>query len=260
MIHQCAAKAVAQGDGEELEGVADGIDPALQIERDMAAHDHVQVGVHQRDGDPAQKRADAPHRKASAKGQEEVFRAHGDEQRVADDPDTAFGRRHRRGDDAAQQHGEAGDGVDDAVGGLAAAGSCEHHGGQSGVVHGRSQVDGSKKQDQGENALLLLEVLKSDFCGLQNGFLGLAVVLLLAGQADPEQQGQEGSCKGDKVEEKDHFHARKGGQGGSAHRGQDIDQGVAEGTAGAGLLVVILGGEQGGGDVGGGLLHRVHQA
>ena len=91
-VDKKTAQRVADWYGEKLEGVARSKNAALQFERDAAAHDYVKIGIHDGDEQPAEHRADAPYGRGRAKGKEEIFCAHGNEQRVADDPDTAFRR------------------------------------------------------------------------------------------------------------------------------------------------------------------------
>ena len=122
----------------------------------MGAHQHVQVGIHQRDGGPAQYRAQTPDGDAAAEGKKKVFRTHGQQQGIANRPHTAFGRRQRRGGGTAQKQRGSRSGVDGTQSSLAAALAGKQHGGECRVVDRRGEIDGGEEQNQVKDAPLSL--------------------------------------------------------------------------------------------------------
>ena len=78
LIHQKPAQKVTHGNCEKLEGIPGGEDPALDLDRNIQPVHGLQIGIHGRNDDPTQHRANAPRPNISAEGEEEVFRTHGD--------------------------------------------------------------------------------------------------------------------------------------------------------------------------------------
>ena len=90
IIHQKAAKKITDGNGEKLQGVSDGIDPPLHLLRHIAPENNVIICAHQRDNAPAEKCTDTPYNGVISESKQEIFRAHGYEQAVADNIDPAL--------------------------------------------------------------------------------------------------------------------------------------------------------------------------
>ena len=257
-VHQPAAQQIAHGDGAELQRVARRVDARLHGQRYLQPQKRVHVGVHRRYAHPAQQRAQAPDGRRAPQRQQQVFRTHGKEQRIVDDAHAAAGRAAQRGEHAAQQRGNAGAGVDPAQGRLAPAGAGDRHGRQRGVVHGGDEVDGGKKENQVQNALLFAQKAQPGARRLQRRFPAPQ----RTPRGNPHKTGQrnDGHKAGAQVKKDDHLQPGEGVEHGGQHRREHRGQGVAQRLHAGGALIALAGHEQAHRHVGGGLLQRIHQA
>ena len=106
-VYHKASEEKTDGDREELQRIAAGVDSSDHSGWDRRPHDDVLVGAHHRDEDPSQDLADAPEQRYPGEGQQKVFRRHGKEHAQINDFDTVFGLWHERCDQTAEHHRNA---------------------------------------------------------------------------------------------------------------------------------------------------------
>ena len=73
-IYHEASEEKTDGDREELQRIAAGVDSSDHPGRNCRPHDDILVGAHHRDKDPSQHLTDAPEDRCSGKGQQKVLR------------------------------------------------------------------------------------------------------------------------------------------------------------------------------------------
>ena len=97
MIHKKTARKQSQRNGEKLEGIPAGIHPALKLQGNGGTQDHIQIGIHQRNKDPANDLSHAPQNRALGKSQKEILCSQRKQHSKIDYPDSVLRRRKEYG-------------------------------------------------------------------------------------------------------------------------------------------------------------------
>ena len=106
-IYHEASEEKTDGDREELQRIAAGVDSSDHSGWDRRPHDDVLVGAHHRDEDPSQDLADAPEDRCPGKGQQKVLSCQRKKHAQVNDFDPVFGLWHERCDQTAEHHRNA---------------------------------------------------------------------------------------------------------------------------------------------------------
>ena len=112
LIYQKSAKEVSNWNREELKRVPGGKYPALNVYWDIQTVDGVQIRIHPGNGNPAKCCTKAPDLYAVSEGKEKVLRTHGKHQAIPNGFHPALRRGRKGGQNTANQHGNANDGID----------------------------------------------------------------------------------------------------------------------------------------------------
>ena len=234
------------------------VHPSLHSFRDVQPHQRIKIRAHDGNQQPSQRSAHAPRRQIPPKREQEVFRAHRDEQTAAHHPHAAFRRGEQDSEQAADQRRQRGHGGEDAHGILPAPAPREQQRRQRGFVHGRDEVNRREVQHERQQSGRLSEEPQPLPGRIKEGFVRTASLPLRNTDEAQQRRERDGECR--QIREHDrsqtaerHQRHCKRGRKQSGQAGREIPQSTDP-------LVLRFRQQRGRCGFAGGLLERVHQA